>query len=380
MLQGLAASLLDGVMNVVPFLFVLTVVVFVHELGHFLVARWCGVKVKTFSIGFGHEIFGFHDRHGTRWRLAWIPLGGYVKFMDDENAASVPSREAIARMSPAEREGSFHAKPIWQRSAIVVAGPIANFLLAILVFAVVAYALGVRLMEPRIESVVAGSAAEAAGLKAGDLIVEIDGGEIQSFRDLQRVVTLSAGRKLDVRIRRNGDTLVVPVTPKKQVIEDPIGGTSEDWRIGIQQTNAELQYPSLLGALKFGLAQTRDVTLATIYYVYDVVSLQRSPDQLGGPIRIADISRKVAKLGFEVLVQFTCLISISVGLVNLLPIPLLDGGHLMFYAIEALRRRPLSERSQEYGFRIGMVIVLMLMFLALYNDRTTFWSWFPKLS
>ena len=379
MIEGFATGLLDRVLFGLPFLFVLTVVVFIHELGHFLVARWCGVKVKIFSIGFGKEVVGFFDSHGTRWRLAWIPLGGYVKFMDDENAASVPSRDAIERMTPAERTGSFHAKPLWKKSAIVAAGPIANFLLAILVFAIVAYAHGVRRTDPRVEAVIAGSAAEEAGLQAGDLIIDVNGSKITSFGDLQRVVSLSAGRKLDITIRRGETTLAVPITPRKLTIEDPIGGATEDWRIGIQQTSAgskvEITNPSPIEALWFGVTQTKDIALSTIYYVYDVVSLRRSPNQLGGPVRIADISGKMAKLGFEYLIQLTCIISVSVGLINLMPIPLLDGGHLLFYGIEAVRRRPLSERSQEIGFRIGLAFVVMLMMLATFNDLPILKRW-----
>ena len=379
MMEGFATGLLDRVLFALPFLFVLTVVVFIHELGHFLVARWCGVSVKVFSIGFGREIFGFLDRHGTRWRLAWIPLGGYVKFMDDENAASVPSRESIARMTPEERKGSFHAKPLWKKSAIVAAGPLANFLLAILVFAIVAYTLGVRRTDPRVEAVVPGSAAEEAGLQAGDLIVEVDGSKIKSFGDLQRVVSLSAGRKLAITVKREEQTRVFAISPRKMTIEDPIGGATEDWRIGIQQTRegskVEIENPNPIEALVIGATQTKDVAFSTMYYLFDVLSLRRSPDQLGGPVRIADISGKVAKLGFEYLIQLTCVISISVGLINLFPIPLLDGGHLLFYGIEAVRRRPLSERTQEIGFRIGLAVVAMLMMLATFNDLPILKRW-----
>jgi regulator of sigma E protease len=378
-MDGLLADLYSRLMYALPFLFVLTVVVFIHELGHFLVARWCGVKVKAFSIGFGKEIFGFNDRHGTRWRLAWIPLGGYVKFMDDENAASVPSRESLDRMTPEERAGAFQAKPVWQRAAVVAAGPAANFLLAILLFAFMAYTFGVRRTEARVEAVVPESAAAAAGLQAGDLVVSVDGKDITSFSDLQRLVSLSAGRPLDLRVKRGEATLEVPVTPRKMTIDDPIGGKVEDWRIGIQQTiregTVEVYAPSVLGALWHGVTQTRDVAVGTLTYIADVLSLRRSPDQLGGPVRIADISGKVAKLGFNNLIHLICVISVSVGLINLFPIPLLDGGHLMFYAIEAVRRRPLSERSQEFGFRIGFAVVLTLMILATFNDLPILKRW-----
>ena len=363
------------------FLFVLTIVVFFHELGHFLVARWAGVYVKTFSIGFGPEIAGFYDKHGTRWCLAWIPLGGYVKFMDDENATSMPSREAIAKMSPEDREKSFHAKPVWKRAAVVAAGPIANFILAIIIFAIFAMVFGVRTTEARIQGVQDGSAAAAAGLKPGDLITGIDGRKVATFSDLQRVVSLSSGRELKMRIERDGKPLEVAITPRKADVTDPIGGKSEEWRLGVQQmatpsNPSNTEKPGLFKALGIGVEQTHYIIAGTLTYLGDVIQGRRSANQLGGPARIADISGKVAKLGFEYLINLIGVISVSVGLLNLFPIPLLDGGHLVFYAFEALLGRPLSERTQEYGFRMGMMIVLALMIFAFWNDRSIIAGWF----
>jgi len=371
------SSLLDGVTGfffvLLSFLFVLTVVVFVHELGHFLVARWCGVRVKTFSIGFGREIFGFYDRHGTRWRLAWIPLGGYVKFMDDENAASAPSAEALARMSPEQRAGSFHLKPLWQRAAVVAAGPLANFLLAVVIFAVMFSVVGIRITEPRVDEVVAGTPAARAGFQAGDVIVSIDGTETESFSDVLRIVSANADRQLAFEVDRGGTRLTLLVTPEGKEVSDNLGGTVRRGQIGIKRVTGPggtvLRKAGPLEAVWLGIAETNFIITSTLQYLADVVVGRQNADQLGGPLRIAHVSGEVAKLGFEPLMHFIALISVSIGLINLFPIPLLDGGHLLFYAAEAVRGKPLSERTQEIGFRIGLALVLMLMAFAFWNDR-----------
>jgi regulator of sigma E protease len=361
------------ILKPVAFLFVLTVVIFVHELGHFLVARWCGVRVKTFSIGFGKEIFGFNDRYGTRWRLAWVPLGGYVKFLDDENGASVPSREAMQRMSPAEREGAFQTKSLASRAAIVAAGPIANFLLAILVFAVTFTFVGVNVTAPRVDELVADGAAARAGFKAGDLIVSIDGQKIEAFADMQRIVSASADNELNFGVDRGGVLLNIKATPERREISDRFGNKLKVGVIGIKRnaTQQEWQFKQYGPVEAVGLAvkESYYIVSRTLGYLYDVATRRESGDQLGGPLRIADISGQVASLGFLALINLTAVLSVSIGLINLFPIPLLDGGHLMFYAIEAVRGRPLSERAQEVGFRIGLAIVLLLLVYTTYQDR-----------
>ncbi len=361
------------------FLSVLTVVVFIHELGHFLVARWCGVRVTTFSIGFGREVWGFNDRYGTRWRLAWIPLGGYVKFMDDENAASVPSREATAALSPEERAGAFHAKPIWQRAAVVAAGPMANFLLAITVFAVSFMLFGVRSTAPRVDEVIVGSPAAAAGFQPGDVIVSIDGRAIRSFNDVLRTVTTGGGRPLAVVVSRKGQTVDLKVTPQLDEAKDDLGGTQSVWRVGIKQRSTPDQVTEErvgpVTAIGLGIKETSFIITSTLSYLGDVVTLRQRADQLGGPVRIADVAGKVAQRSVLDLVYLAAFISVSVGLVNLFPIPLLDGGHLMFYAIEAVRGRPLSERSQEMSFRIGMAVVLTIMMFSMFNDLPILKRW-----
>lgn len=372
-------SLMNGFTVLASFLFVLSVVVFFHELGHFQVARWCGVKVKAFSIGFGREIFGFYDRYGTRWRVAWLPLGGYVKFMDDESAASTPSADALKGMTDEERAGSFHLKPVWQRAAIVAAGPIANFLLAIIIFAAIFVTYGVTTQEPRVGTVVPDSPAAAAGVQPDDLVLKIQGESIESFGDLQRIVSLSPGEDLEFQLDRAGQLVTVRIRPKLTEHEDAFSGKVKTPIIGITSKLGAQRTTRSVGAgeaVLLGVEQTKVIITSTFAFLGGLVRGQQSADQLGGPIRIADVSGQVAKFGVQPLLHFIGVISVSIGLLNLFPIPLLDGGHLMFYAIEAVRRKPLSERSQEIGFRIGLAIVLMLMVFATLNDLPILKKWF----
>jgi len=353
---------------VVPFLFVLTVVVFFHELGHFLVARWCGVRVLTFSVGFGPELFGFNDRHGTRWKVSAIPLGGYVKFFGDENAASVPDSETINQMSEEERRESFFFKPVGQRAAIVAAGPIANFILAIVIFATIFTFYGKQAAPARVETVQPNSAAQAAGFKPGDLILSINGRKIETFTDMQRLVSASAGQPLEIEIDRGGVRTSLKATPALTEIKDNFGNVHRIGVLGITGARGEPVKVDPLTAVKLGVEETWFVVERTLSYLGGVVVGKESADQLGGPIRIAQVSGQVATAGFVALIHLAAVLSISIGLLNLFPIPLLDGGHLLFYAIEAIRGRPLSERAQEVGFRIGLALVVILMIFATYND------------
>jgi regulator of sigma E protease len=373
---------LGGIWNMLsvllPFLFVLTVVVFIHELGHFLVARWCGVRVKAFSIGFGREIFGFYDRHGTRWRFAWIPLGGYVKFLDDENSASVPSRSALESMSAAEREGAFQTKSLAARSAIVVAGPVANFLLAIVIFSATYAVMGVHGTPPRVSELIPGEPAAAAGFQPGDLILSIDGQPIETFADMQRVVATSPDQELTFEVQRGNTILTLKATPARREISDRFGNKLRQGMIGIKRDpNPEWVYKRYgpVDSVVLGVRDTFFIVTRTLSYLADVITGRESADQMRGPIGIAEISGQVATAGFVALLNLTAVLSVSIGLINLFPIPLLDGGHLLFYLIEAVRRRPLSERTQEIGFRIGLAVVLMLMMFATWNDLGTLRRW-----
>ncbi|WP_336814672.1 RIP metalloprotease RseP [Bosea sp. MMO-172] len=355
-----------------PFLFVLTIVVFVHELGHFLVGRWCGVDVKTFSIGFGREIFGFNDRHGTRWRFALIPLGGYVKFSGDADASSAPDDAAVSRMSAQERARSFPAQSLGERAAIVAAGPIANFLLAILIFAGSAFFFGKQVLIPRVDAVVAGSAAEKAGLKTGDIVIAIDGQKVASFSDMQRIVSTRPEERLEISIERDGGTVTLPVTPTLTEMKTQLG-TQRIGVIGVRASprpeDWKVQRFGLLESTQAGFVETWFVVTRTYDYLAKLLTGRESTDQLSGPIRIAQVSGIVASNGGLLgLINLAAILSVSIGLMNLVPVPMLDGGHLLFYLYEALRGRPLSPRAQEIGFRVGLALVLMLMLFVTWND------------
>ena len=356
----------------IPFLFVLSLVVFFHELGHFLVARWCGVRVLVFSIGFGPEIVGFNDRHGTRWKISAIPLGGFVKFFGDENAASVPDTARLSSMDADERAHSFMFQPVAKRAAIVVAGPVANFLLAIVIFAGVFMLYGKQTMSARVDSVQPDSAAAAAGFKAGDIVVAINGHPIENFTEMQRIVGASAGESLAVTVDRDGNQLVLTATPALKEVKDNFGNVQRIGILGISRSMApedlKLHPVAPPQAVVLAVQETWSVIERTLSYIGGVIAGREAANQLGGPIRIAQMSGQVASFGFVPLIQLAAVLSVSIGLLNLFPIPLLDGGHLLFYLIEGVRGRPLSERAQEVGFRIGLAIVLMLMIFATFND------------
>jgi regulator of sigma E protease len=356
----------------VPFLFVLTIVVFFHELGHFLTARGCGIRVLTFSIGFGPEIVGFYDRYGTRWKISAVPLGGYVKFFGDDNAASVPDHEAAAAMSEADRKVSFVHKPVGPRAAVVAAGPIANFILAIVIFAAVFMTVGKQTTSARVDTVQPASAAQAAGFKPGDLVLAINGEKIGSFADMQRIVSVNAGEPLNIEVERDGVHVTLKATPQLRELKDNFGNKQRLGVLGISRSMApsdiKTHKMNPLQAVVAGVQETWYVIDRTLSYIGGVFTGREAADQLGGPIRIAQVSGQVASAGFVALMHLTAVLSVSIGLLNLFPIPLLDGGHLLFYAIEAIRGRPLSERAQEVGFRIGLAIVVMLMIFATFND------------
>ncbi len=356
----------------IPFLFVLTTVVFFHELGHFLVARWCGVKIKAFSIGFGPELVGFNDRQGTRWKISAIPLGGYVKFFGDEDAASTPDRATLDALSDAERSDTFFGKPVWQRAAIVAAGPIANFILAIVIFAGIFTIYGREVTTARIDQVVPGSVAEKAGFKTGDLILSIDGSKIDTFNDLQRIVSTSADRPITVVVDRGGQELTLAATPERREVTDRFGNVHRIGQLGLSRdasgANVTTERYGLPEAVLMGARETWFVIDRTFTYIGGIFAGRESTDELGGPIRVAQVSGQVATLGFVALINLAAVLSVSIGLLNLFPVPMLDGGHLVFYAIEAIRGRPLSPKAQDISFRIGLAAVLMLMLFTTWND------------
>ena len=361
-----------GLSYIVPFIFVLTIVVFFHELGHFYIARRCGVTVEVFSIGFGKSLRCWVDKHGTEWRVGWLPLGGYVKFLGDENAASAPDAESMSRLSDAQRASTLHNKPLWQRSAVVAAGPVANFILAIVIFAGLYTLLGQRVTEPVIGAVAPESAAEMADLRPGDLITHIDGKEIISFSEVRRQVVVSAGERLVFGLIRDGQAIEQPVIPARVLETDRFGNEYYVGRLGIGISGDEavvrhVRYDPL-SALWMGVKESYFIVEQTFIVLGRIITGRESADSLGGPIRIAQISGQTATMGLVALINLTAVLSVSIGLINLFPIPMLDGGHLAFYAYEAVFRRPLPERAQEIGMRVGLTLVLMLFVMVTIND------------
>ncbi len=361
----------SAVAYIAPFVFVLSLVVFFHELGHFLVGRWCGVRVDVFSLGFGPEIFGFVDRHGTRWRLAALPLCGYVKFHGDANGASMTDENASAVMSPEERSVTFFGQNVGKRAAIVAAGPIANFILAIVIFTGIFFVNGRGILLPLVDNVTAGSAAEAAGFQPGDLILSIDNKKIDSFEDMQRVVQTAGDTALTFDVDRQGQTVELVATPRRRDVVTPFGTT----RVGVlgvethgKPENFHIQHYGLIESVGRATSETWFIVARTGSYLGGLVMGRESTDQLSGPIRIAEVSGEMAKIGFAALLNLVAVLSISVGLLNLLPIPLLDGGHLFYYAVEAARGRAMNEKLQQFGFKIGLTLVASLMIFATYND------------
>lgn len=369
LIQGIGSYL-------IPFLVVLTVLVFIHEWGHFWVARRCGVRVQVFSIGFGPELFGRTDRHGTRWKFSLIPLGGYVKMFGDANAASMPDSN-IDQLPDDERAVSFFHKPLWKRAAIVAAGPMANFLFAAIALAVLFATYQHPFPPAIIGTVQEGSPAEEAGIVPGDRVLEINGQSISRFTDLVGVVRSSDGADLAIDLRRGGDVVEVLVTPL--MIEDEReGGIVLTPLIGV---SPDIGPYGVTRSIGMGITETFALIGLTVDAIGEIITGDRGTEELGGPIRIAQMSGDVAQFGILALIWFTAILSINLGLINLLPIPVLDGGHLLFYAIEAVRGRPMGERAQEMGFRLGVAFVLGLMIFATWNDlvQLNVVAWFQNL-
>lgn len=428
---------------VIPFFIVLMVVVFIHEYGHYKVAQWCGVQSDAFSIGFGPELFGWQDKRGTRWKLSLIPLGGYVKFRGDADASSGSvDSEAMARMTEEQRAGSFPAASLPRRAAIVAAGPFFNFILAAVLFAGLAYSIGLPTDNPVVDEVEEGSmaadagfvagdrlvavdgksisqfselnraarasngeavsveverdgnliklpftfippitvqtvrtdgAAAAAGIEAGDLILSVDGKKIVLFEELRTAVTASQGKPISIELKRDEETFSVSLTPEMREMRDENNNIVTRYLIGVTHSSSLGMWPplenaSLLEAGKTGVERTWGVLSGTVFFLYELIAGRGDVGDLGGPIRIAEFSGEAAQQGFSSLISLMAVLSASIGLINLFPIPVLDGGHLLFYAIEAVRGKPMNERVQEIGLTIGFALIVMLMLFATYQD------------
>jgi regulator of sigma E protease len=351
----------DVFRSAAAFVVVLGVLVFVHEFGHYFAARWRGVRVEVFSIGFGKAITSWTDKHGTVWKLAWIPLGGYVKMHGQERAEDVPP-EVRATWIKGE---TFHEKSVLSRAIVVAAGPIANFLLAMVVFAALFIAVGKPVTLPVVGEVIPDSAASRAGLVAKDRIVAIDGDRIQTFEDLQKIVSTHPAQTLQMTVQRDGTDKQIPVTTASRDV-----GGHQVGLLGIKGGAVEYQPVSVPAAIWGGVAQTWDITRDTFAGLVQMISGTRGTDDLGGPLRIAQLSGQVAQLGVASLISFIGVLSVNLGLINLFPIPVLDGGHLVFFLAEALRGRPLPSRAHEYGFRAGIAVLAGLFVFATWNDLT----------
>jgi regulator of sigma E protease len=358
--------------TVLSFLLVIGPLVFIHELGHYFVGRWFGVGAEAFSIGFGREVIGWTDRRGTRWKLGWLPLGGYVKFKGDMNPASQASPEWL-NLPPEERNRTFQSKPAWQRFLIVLAGPATNFLFAIIVYMAVFANYGEPSTQPVVAGVTQGSAAQRAGLQAGDLIKSVNGNEIGSFEQLAGYVAVRPETRMRLLVEREGRSIALETVSSGVTETDSFGNKAKLGRLGVygsvQRTFRDLslvELPAAAVRATFGTVHTMTVTLGQLF------TGKRSVKEMGGPLKIAQYSGQQASLGWFNFLMFMTLISINLGFINLLPIPMLDGGHLLFYAVEGVRRKPVGVKAQELAFRTGLAVLLAMMIFVTFNDLASF--------
>lgn len=363
-------SLLVG--TIIPFLFVLTVVVFVHEMGHYLVARWCGIGSQAFSIGFGPELIGFTDKHGTRWKISAIPLGGYVKFIGDESATSSPVDVDSAKLSEDEQQRAFHTQPVWKRAATVFAGPAFNIILTVIIFSVFFALFGRQISDPLIAGVQPGSPAAEAGFEAGDRFISVDGEKITTFSDVQRIVSGRAGDKLNFTVERNGKMVDLQAVPAIVERTDPLGNKIKLGAIGVETTEAVGNFRRIeygpLESVGQAVMETGYIISRTGEFFQRFAVGREDKCQLGGPIKIANMAGKAASQGFDWLIQLMAMLSVGIGLLNLFPLPPLDGGHLVFYAVEAIKGSPVSAAAQEIFYRAGFLLVMGFMGFVLFND------------
>lgn len=350
------------------FFIVLSVIVFIHEFGHYIVAKWCGVKIEAFSIGFGKEIAGWTDKSGTRWKLSLVPMGGYVKMFGDGSAASTPDAELNAAMTEEEKAVSFHHKPLLRKAAVVVAGPVFNFLLTISILTGLILANGISSTAPVVGEILPGSAAAEAGLVSGDRILSVDGKTVEVFNDIPGLIATNLGTPVAVLILRHEKEQTITLSPRMTEDKDALGNTIKRPLLGIQSQPYEQMEIGFFGAIGEAVKRTYQICEMTLKAVGQIIVGDRSARELKGPLGIAQLSGQATQVDFVTVLWFIALISANLGLVNLFPIPLLDGGHLLYYAIEALRGKPLADKIQDYGFRFGFALVAMLMVFAIFND------------
>jgi len=360
------------VRTIIPFLFVLTVVVFVHEMGHYLVGRWCGIGASAFSIGFGPELIGFTDKHGTRWKLSAIPLGGYVKFLGDESATSSPVGVDNSNLSAEEQSRAFHTQPVWKRAATVFAGPAFNIILTVVIFSVFFALYGRQIADPLVAGVQPGSPAAEAGFEPGDRFISVEGQKITTFSDVQRIVSGRSGDELDFTVERGGKMVDLKATPALVERTDPLGNKVKMGAIGVETTQAVGNFRRIeygpLESVGQAIVETGHIISRTGEFFQRFAVGREDKCQLGGPVKIANMAGKAASQGFDWLIQLTAMLSIGIGLLNLFPLPPLDGGHLVFYAVEAIKGSPVSVGAQEIFYRVGFLVVMGFMGFVLFND------------
>ena len=359
----------DFIIYSLSFIFVIVTLVFVHEFGHYFIAKLCGVRIEKFSIGMGNEICSYDDKSGTKWCLSYIPLGGYVKMYGDANEASSPDFAKLKKMSAKEKTESFHYKNVWQKLAIVLAGPLFNYLFAIVLFAYIACFSGVAKVMPVVSAVVEASPAAIAGLSVGDEIIAVNGGEVDDFSDIQEFMALhNSTDSFEIEILRGNQSHVLQLTPKMHSITDPFGDDHMVPYIGVAVSEYIYQKYTVFNSLSYGFKESYRLSTTTLKALYQMVVGKRSVREIGGPISIAKYSGKTMQMGFIAVIWFLAVLSVNLGLMNLLPIPLLDGGHILFYLIEIITGKTPKKSIQEYGLRIGLLILGSLMIFATIND------------
>ncbi|WP_395623918.1 M50 family metallopeptidase [Sphingomonas daechungensis] len=357
----------------VAFVCALGPLVFIHEAGHYLVARWFGVGAETFSIGFGREITGWTDKRGTRWKVGWLPLGGYVKFVGDDHEASAPGD--LNKLTPEERERSFHFKPIWQRFLIVLAGPMSNFILAILIFAIFFAAFGAPRTPPVVNEIEPGSAAATAQIQQGDRILSIGGRDTPTFEELRNYIVIRPGENVTVRLEREREIKEIQVTLGTDIEKDRFGQSYKRGLLGVSPVDAVYEPVPVIQLIPTATAYVVKLTRTMLEALWQIITGRRSVKELGGPLKIAQIAGQQATLGLIQFVSLVALLSINLGFINLLPVPVLDGGHLLFYGIEAIRRKPVSPEAQDWAFRGGLAFILALLIFTTVNDLGSFGLW-----
>ena len=366
---------MDILIYLLSFITILSAIVFIHEYGHYIIAKKCGVKIESFSIGFGKELFGWHDKHGTRWKISLIPLGGYVKMYGDENAASMANNQ---KLTPQQQKQAFAYKPVYQKFLIVLAGPAANFLLGIIIMFFLLTKFGISTSSNIVAEVVNELPADIAGLKNDDRIIAIDGKKISDFNDIQQIIQISPDITLNVTVERNKELFVFSLTPQAKTITDFLGNETKTGYIGIKSGKTEFKEVGLIAAVPLSVSTTWDITTLTLKVLKQLIMGQRELSDLSGPVKIAQYSGQVTKKSFTkddngerniyLLFWFIAMLSINLGLMNLLPIPVLDGGHILLYSIELIIRRPIPYNIQKFIFALGFSFLILLFIVITLND------------